>query len=164
MKKGEMITLRNVLNQLRNEEGYQRYPIKFCYAVERTLDHMKAEVEGLQKIETALRTEHLKKFDEEREALIKEYGKEQPNGSIAVDEKDEAAMEAFTKGFDALKEKYKKAIDKFEKAMDEYQKDILQGEDAEAFVHSVSIDKVPEDLPRPYLQILSNSTFGFIVD
>lgn len=164
MKKGEMITLRNVLNQLRNEEGFTSYPIKFRYAVERTLDKMESEITALQKIETGIRTEHLKKFDEDREALIKEHGKEQPNGSIAVEEKDEAAMAAFTEGFEALKVKHKKALEKFEKAMGEYQKDILQGEEAEAFVHSVSIDKVPEELPHQYLQILSNSRFGFIVD
>lgn len=159
-----MIALRNVLNQLRNEEGFTKYPVKFRYAVERTLDHMESEITALQKIETGIRTEHLKKFDEDREALIKQHGKEQPNGSVAVDEKDESAMAAFTEGFEALKVKHKKALDKYEKAMEEYQKDILQGEESEVFVHSISIDKVPEELPHQYLQILSSSRFGLIVD
>lgn len=159
-----MITLRNVLNQLRNEEGYQRYPIKFCYAVARTLDHMESEIASLQKMETGIRTQYLKKFDEEREALIKEHGKEQHNGSIAVDENDEAAMAAYTEGFEAIKVKYKKDIEKYEKSMEEYQRDILQGEEAESKVHSISLELIPEDLPRQYLHILSSSRFGFIVD
>ena len=94
-----MIAFRNVLNQLMNEEGYSRFPLKLCYAVSRTLDRMESEITALQKMETGIRTQHLKKFDEERDALIKQHGKEQPNGSVAVDENDETAMTAFTEAF-----------------------------------------------------------------
>jgi hypothetical protein len=164
MKKGEMIALRNVLNQLMNEEGYNEFPVKLCYAVSRTLDHMESEIASLQKMETGIRTQYLKKFDEEREALIKQHGKEQPNGSVAVDEKDETAMAAYTEAFEALKAKYKKDLEKYEKAMEEYQRDILQGEEAESKVHSISLELIPEDFPRRYLHILSSSRFGLIVE
>lgn len=159
-----MIAFRNVLHQLMSEEGYSKYPLKLCYAVSRTLDHMESEITALQKMETGIRTQHLKKFDEDREALIKQHGKEQPDGAVAIDENDEAAMAAYTEGFEALKVKYKKDIEKYEKSMEEYQRDILQGEEAELKVHSISLEFVPEDFPRRFLHILSSSRFGLIVE
>ena len=115
-------------------------------------------------METGIRTQHLKKFDEDREALIKQHGKEQPDGSVAIDEKDETAMAAYKEAFEALKVKYKKDLEKYEKAMEEYQRDILQGEEAELKVHRISLEFIPEDFPRRYLHILSSSRFGLIVE
>ena len=186
MKKGEMIALRNVINQMRNMPEYGSYPVKFRYAINRTMERSESELKSLQEMEKEIREKHLKKYDEEaapaneslrdaRTELIKGLGIEDGRGGYFIPQDDTNAMNEYRAKLLPLEEKhaeellpinkkYKKELEDYDNSMIEYQKEIIQGSESELQVYSVSSQHLPDTLPEYFLQALSSPIFGLIVD
>lgn len=126
MKLRNVEQLTNVIGQVINTEEVKNASAKLRYALIRNLDKFEPELKRLQKLRDAI-GEALKPFEEERVALIKELGKEKPDGSWEI-EKDSKEMKTFEKRFKTLQEKYKEVFDQYEAKMKEFADTVLEEE------------------------------------
>ena len=138
----EILNLNQALSSVGNLTG-----VRFAYAVARSLDKLKPEIEAIRKASTP--KENFVKYDQERVELAKNYaikvdGKPQ---TIVLEGREQYKIqdaEGFNKELEALKVKHKEAIDEQTKR----EKDIMEilKEPVEIELHMVDFKYVPQEI------------------
>ena len=140
MNKGEFLTLFNNLNTLGGLKG-----VNFSYAVAKNLNHMKNEVEAIQK--TIEETEVFVEFNTKRVALAEEHSEKGKDGKPVTEGTEYVLADeaAFEKAFKKLQKEYKEAIDARDTQVEDYKK-LLDEEVTDFKPHMIKLAKVPEEI------------------
>lgn len=146
IKKQELIELYDGLSNLKGLKG-----VKINYAIQRTLNSLKGEVEAIQK--SGEPPEGFIGFEKERLDLAKEHA-EKKNGEPVVEGNRYVIgnEKKFAKDFESLKKKYKKEIIEAEDKQKEYLESL--NDKVEAEVHEINKDDLPDDITTEQMKAI----------
>jgi hypothetical protein len=150
MTREEAVTFWRSLSNLGSYKG-----AKFAYAIAKNRSKLESEYKLIQKMQSTVQPSSLKKFDERRIELCKEYADKDENGNPSLENNNYVISQRRDEFENTIRELQKE----FEPSFKEFEENQIKfnnflSEEIEVDIHTIPMSIIPEDMTAKDMEII----------